>query len=213
MIKIKEFTFNPIQVNCYVVYNENNDCIIIDPSCYFENEYNELEQFIVHNNLKPKELIATHFHFDHLMGVAKISKKYNIPLSGHQDYGILFEKLDLKTQIQYFDFDMEIPNPPAKLLKDGDVIKMGVDELKVIHVPGHSPCGIALYCKLQNILFSGDILFEGSIGRTDLYSGDYNLLVSGIQKKILVLPENTMVYPGHGASTTIGNEIRNNPFL
>ncbi len=213
MIKIKEFTFNPIQVNCYILYNERNDCVIIDPSCYFENEYNLLYQFIDDNNLNPLQLIATHFHFDHLMGVAKISKKYNIQFAGHKDYILLFEKFNIKNQIQYFDFEMEVPSKPEILLKDGDIIKLGVDELKVIHVPGHSPCGIALYCKAQNILFSGDILFDGSIGRTDFNCGDYELLVSGIQKKLIVLPENTVVYPGHGASTTIGKELKSNPFL
>jgi len=213
MIKIKEFTFNPIQVNCYVLYNEENKCVIVDPSCYFENEYKLLEQFIEDNNLIPVELIATHFHFDHLMGVSKISKKYNIKLSGHENYTLLFDKFNIKEQIQYFDFDMEIPNPPSKLLKEGDIVNIGSDMLEVIHVPGHSPCSIALYCKMQNMLFSGDILFDGSIGRTDFYCGDYNLLITGIKEKLLVLPENTMVYPGHGATTTIGTEIRNNPFL
>ena len=102
MIKIKEFTFNPIQVNCYVLYNEENKCVIVDPSCYFENEYKLLEQFIEDNNLIPVELIATHFHFDHLMGVSKISKKYNIKLSGHENYTLLFDKFNV---YKFFKFD------------------------------------------------------------------------------------------------------------
>jgi len=213
MIQVKAFTFNPIQVNCYVISAENNECLIIDPSCYFGSEYKELFQFIKNRSLKPVGMIATHFHFDHVMGAVKVGKEYGIQLAGHEDYKLLFENFDLPTQIQFFDFEMEIPNPPEKLLKDGDIIHIGNEVLKVLHIPGHSPCGIALLCEQQNIVFSGDILFEGSIGRTDLYMGDSALLISGIQKKLLVLNENTVVYSGHGAFTTIGDEKRNNPFL
>jgi len=213
MIKIKEFTFNPIQVNCYIIYNEQYECIIIDPSCYFEDECTLLQNYITNNNLCPKLSIATHFHFDHLMGASFVFKQYGIKLYGHKDYKLLFEKFDIKNQIQLFDFKMEMPNEPIVELEHGNNIKFGSETLEIIHVPGHSPCGIAVYCKNQNFLFSGDILFEDSIGRTDFYRGDYNLLISGIKEKLLILPDNTIVFPGHGNKTTIGKEKKYNPFL
>jgi glyoxylase-like metal-dependent hydrolase (beta-lactamase superfamily II) len=213
MIKIKEFIFNPIQVNTYVLYAENNECIIVDPGCYTDAEYLKLYGFIEENNLKPVEIVITHFHFDHVMGCAQVSKKYNLTVSGHADYKLLFKHMDVKMQAQLFDFDFEMPPLPERELKHDDEIILGNNVIKVIHVPGHSPCGIALYVKEDKLLLTGDILFEGSIGRTDLYLGDMSLLVTGIQKKLLCLDDDTKVYSGHGYTTTIGKEKRTNPFF
>lgn len=213
MIKIKDFVFNPIQVNTYVIYAENKDCYIIDPGCYYESEYAKLYAFIEENKLKPIGMIATHFHFDHLMGCAQISKRYNILLMGHGDYKLLFEHMDIKKQANMFDFDFDMPTMPERELSHGDKLLLGDNVIEVIHVPGHSPCGIALYCKEDKLLLTGDILFEGSIGRTDLYLGDMDLLVGGIRQKLLCLDDETKVYTGHGYDTTIGKERRSNPFL
>jgi hydroxyacylglutathione hydrolase len=213
MIQIKSFVFNPIQVNTFVLYAENNECIIIDPGCYYKSEFEKLYAFIDESKLHPIAMIATHFHFDHVMGCAEIAKKYNIGLYGHKDYKLLFRQLDIKKQSMMFDFNFELPPFPEKALNDNDEIFLGTDIINVIHVPGHSPCGIALYIKESNMLLSGDILFDGSIGRSDLYMGDMDLLVSGIRSKILSLPDNTVVYCGHGFDTTIGKERISNPFL
>ena len=213
MIKIKDFVFNPIQVNTYVLYSENKDCIIIDPGCYYESEFEKLYKFIEENELNPVGMVATHFHFDHVMGCARVEKRYNISLMGHADYKLLFEQMDIKKQANMFDFDFEMPTMPKRELKHNDEILLGNNVIKVIHIPGHSPCGIALYLKEEKILLTGDILFEGSIGRTDLYLGDMDLLVGGITEKLLVLDDDTKVYTGHGYETTIGKERRSNPFL
>jgi glyoxylase-like metal-dependent hydrolase (beta-lactamase superfamily II) len=213
MIKVKEFIFNPIQVNTYVLYAENKDCLIVDPGCYADSEYLKLFNFIEENKLNPTGIVITHFHFDHVMGCAQVAKKYNITISGHADYKLLFEHMDVKKQAQMFDFDFEMPPLPKQELKHDDTIILGNNVIKIIHVPGHSPCGIALYIKEDKILLTGDILFDGSIGRSDLYLGDMSLLVTGIQKKLLCLEDDTKVYAGHGLSTTIGKEKRTNPFL
>jgi glyoxylase-like metal-dependent hydrolase (beta-lactamase superfamily II) len=213
MIKIENFTFNPIQVNTYVLYAENKDCIIVDPGCYYESEYNKLYSFIEDNELKPIAMVATHYHFDHLMGSAQLAKRYKIPLMGHADYKLLFVHMDVKKQANMFEFDFEMPPDTERELKHEDEIILGNNVIKIIHVPGHSPCGIALYLKEEKTLLTGDILFEGSIGRCDLYLGDMDLLVSGIKKKLLTLPDDTRVFTGHGYDTTIGNEKTSNPFL
>lgn len=213
MIQIKKFIFNPIQVNTYVLYNEDKKCFIVDPGCYFDSEFTALYEFIESNELIPIGIIVTHFHFDHLMGCARLVKKYNISLSGHIGYKLLYEHMDVQKQAQFFDFEMEQPPLPESELKDGDIISLGNSKLKVIHVPGHSPCGIAIYSEEGKFVISGDILFEGSIGRTDLYLGDMDLLLSGIKQKLLTLDKEIIVYPGHGDNTTIGQEMLNNPFF
>jgi hydroxyacylglutathione hydrolase len=213
MIQIKKFIFNPVQVNTYVLFTENEECLIIDPGCYFEEEFKTLYKFIDENKLKPIGMIATHFHFDHLMGCAAIAKKYGIQLSGNAGYKLLFEHMDIKLQAELFGFEMEMPPLPKKELSDGDSIYLDKSELKVLYIPGHSPCCIALYCKAENFVLTGDILFNGSIGRTDLYMGDFDLLIHGIKQKLLVLKNETKVYPGHGDETTIGKEKHNNPYL
>jgi hydroxyacylglutathione hydrolase len=212
MIQIKKFIFNPIQVNTYVLYNENK-CFIIDPGCYFDSEYTELYEFIESQKLIPVGIIITHFHFDHLMGCARIVKKYNISLSGHPGYKLLYEHMDVQKQAQFFDFEMEQPPLPERELHDDEIITLGNSKMKVIHIPGHSPCGIAIYSEEGKFVISGDILFEGSVGRTDLYLGDMDLLIKGIKQKLLTLDKETMVFPGHGNDTTIEQEIKNNPFF
>jgi len=213
MIHIKKFTFNPVQVNTYVLYAENKECLIIDPGCYFESEFEMLYEFIEKNKLIPIGMVATHFHFDHLMGCASIAKKYGIKLSGNAGYKLLFEHMDIKLQAELFGFEMEIPPLPENLLNDGDLILLDKSVLKVLHIPGHSPCSIALYCKEENFVLAGDILFNGSIGRTDLYMGNTDLLLNGIKQKLLILDDKTKVYAGHGDETTIGKEKQSNPFL
>jgi len=213
MIQIKNFIFNPVQVNTYVLFAENNECLIIDPACYFESEFEMLYWFIEKNKLKPIGMVVSHFHFDHLMGCAAVSKKYGIGLWGNSGYKLLFERMDIKMQAELFGFDMEMPPLPEKELNDGDIIILDKTELKVLHIPGHSPCGIALYCKNENFVFVGDILFNGSIGRTDLYLGNMDLLLNGIKQKLLVLDDNTKVFTGHGDETSIGKEKQSNPYL
>jgi len=213
MLQIKSFAFNPLMVNCYVVWNNDGSAAIVDPSCYSENEQTTLTAFIKEQHLSVKHIIITHFHFDHVMGAHFTSSFFNVPLSIHKDYIFLAGNFDIPIQTQYFGFNMHNPPKPKILLNDNDQIQIGDDFLKVIHVPGHSPCGIALYSPTSNFLISGDILFEGGIGRTDLALGNMEQLLNGIKQKLLTLPDNTLVYPGHGGETTIANEKLYNTFI
>lgn len=211
MIKVKKFIVNPLQENSYVVYDESTQCIIIDAGFYYQEEFVELEEFLKKNKLIPKKLINTHCHFDHLMGVEYARKKYRIPFEAHEKDSFL---LDLATeQSKLFGIEMQHVNKIDKFIQEGEQILFGDSQLDIFYVPGHSPGHIALYSEKDQILFSGDVLFYGSIGRSDLEGGDYNLLISSIKSKLMVLPEDTKVYCGHGPETVIGFEKNNNPFL
>ncbi|HOU97495.1 MAG TPA: MBL fold metallo-hydrolase [Bacteroidales bacterium] len=213
MLYLKTFAFNPLMVNCYLVWNEHNEAMIVDPSCYTEIEQSQLLHYIKEKNLSVKYIVITHYHFDHVMGAAVISNELGVSLSIHKDYIQLAGNFDIHIQTQYFGFQMKTPPKPKFLLRDGDVLELGEDKINVIHVPGHSPCSIALYSEGNGFLISGDILFEGGIGRTDLACGNMELLLNGIKEKLFTLPETTEVYPGHGGATTIGDEKKFNTFI
>jgi glyoxylase-like metal-dependent hydrolase (beta-lactamase superfamily II) len=211
MFQIKVFTFNPIQENTYILYNEQKECIIIDPGCYFDPEKEELKSFITSHKLEPKILLNTHCHLDHVFGNKFIAEEYNLTLNTH-----LAEKEILEmAPASGLMFDLPFDNYQGKTiyLKEGDVVSLGNDQLQVIHAPGHSPGSVCFYCEKQHFVIGGDVLFLNSIGRTDLPLGNYEDLVKNIKQKLFQLPENVTVYPGHGPATTIGNEIRKNPFL
>jgi hydroxyacylglutathione hydrolase len=211
MITVKTFVFNPFQVNNYVLFDETNECVIVDAACLNSEEEKELVEFISLNKLKPVLLISTHPHIDHVAGNKFICETYKIPLSIHKEsmqilrgvkgYGAAFGFDD----IEYFE--------PANFINEGDTVRFGTSELKVIYTPGHANGSICLYSEKDNFVIVGDVLFNEGIGRTDFPTGDYALLMSSIKNKLFVLPDNTVVYPGHGLSTTIGYEKENNPFL
>jgi glyoxylase-like metal-dependent hydrolase (beta-lactamase superfamily II) len=213
MLKIQTFVFNPLSVNCYVVYASTGDAAIIDPSFYFEEEQKHFVSFIESNNLHVKHIIITHFHFDHLMGADFAVNKFKVPLTIHKDYIYVSGNFDIALQSKYFGFDVKSPPKPKIVVSDGDEIMLDGQPLKIIHVPGHSPCGIALYAKESKFVVSGDTLFDGGIGRTDLIGGNMEQLLSSIKSKIFILPDDTVVYPGHGNSTTIEQEKKYNAFL
>jgi glyoxylase-like metal-dependent hydrolase (beta-lactamase superfamily II) len=212
MIKIQSFTFNGFQENTYVLFDESKKCIIIDPGCYEQNEKLELERFIVDNELEAVKLINTHCHIDHVLGNRFVAEKWSLDLEMHE--------LDLPTlrsvkdycQIYGFHNYEESPEP-STFLKEGDKIHFGNSILDVLFTPGHAPGHIVLYSKEQHFVIGGDVLFQMSIGRTDLPGGDYDTLISSIKDKLLPLDEQTKVYCGHGPNTTIGFEKANNPFL
>lgn len=211
MIQIKKFTFNPVQENTFIVFDETGECVIIDAGCYFGDECQELDQFIVEKQLKPVRLINTHCHFDHIMGVTHCRSKYHIPFEIHPDEESLIDHA--VEQGDLFGIPMEPVDDPDAYLKEGDQITFGNSYLQVIAAPGHSPGGVVFYNPEQKILFAGDVLFYGSIGRTDLPGGSFEQLIGNIKTKLLTLPEETMVFCGHGPQTTIGFEKKNNPFL
>ena len=211
MLTIKSFEFSPIQENTYILYNEFNDCIIIDPGCYFDEEKEELAAFILSNNLLPKMLINTHCHLDHVFGNKFIAEKYNLTLNLHEN-----EKAVLAfapTSGLMYDMPFDNYSGDFNLLNEGDTVTLGKDELKVLLVPGHSPGSLAFYSIENKFVISGDALFKNSIGRTDLPGGNHEQLIKSIKEQLLTLPEETLVYSGHGPLTIIGDERNNNPYL
>ena len=211
MLHIKKFTFNPIAVNSFILWDETLECVLIDPACYYKEEQEELKAFIETEKLKPVKLLNTHGHFDHVMGNEFVEKNWGIRSEIHEGDHLLAQKADF--QAGNFGIKMNKPPLSGHLLKDGEVVSFGNSQLKVIHVPGHSPGGVAFYSEADGILVAGDILFFRSIGRTDLPMGNYDLLISGINEKLMMLEENTAVYCGHGPETSIGDEKKSNPFL
>jgi hydroxyacylglutathione hydrolase len=210
-MQIKKFTFNPVQENTFIVYDETGECVIIDAGCYFENERQELDRFIAEKQLKPVRLINTHCHFDHIMGVTHCRIKYKLKFEIHPDEAVLIEQAAEHGDL--FGIPMEPVDAPDTYFRQGDQINFGNSYLQVIEAPGHSPGGVAFYNPEQKILIAGDVLFYGSIGRTDLPGGSFEKLTGNIKTKLLTLLEETIVYCGHGPETTIGFEKKNNPFL
>jgi hydroxyacylglutathione hydrolase len=213
MITIKSFVFNPIQVNAFVLYDESGECVLIDPAVYYPDEEVQLKEFITENSLVPVKILNTHYHFDHILGNKFISDNYNVSIEAHsslEEFNKHFDPVKISEM-----FGLKIENPPriTKYLDDGDIIRFGNSKLKAIHVPGHTPQCIVYYCEEQKFIIAGDVLFDGSIGRTDLPGGEYEELIYNITTKLMTLDDDVKVFPGHGNSTTIGKERKSNPFL
>ncbi len=211
MLTVERFTFNPVQENTYLVYNDKKDCCIIDPGCYFASEEQELLDFIKNNQLNPILLLNTHCHFDHIFGNRLVHKTFGLELHLHP----LEEKVLEFGPVSSRNWQMEFDNydGPLHFLLENDVVKIGDDEMKVLFTPGHSPGSICFYCEKDGFLIGGDVLFQGSIGRTDLPGGSFETLENSIRTRLYNLPEEVVVHPGHGPSTTIGEEMRTNPFV
>lgn len=211
MIQIKTFYFNDLRECCYVLWDETKECVIIDPGCYTESEKERLKKFIEANDLKPVKLINTHGHFDHIMGNAFVANTWKLNTYIHP-----LDKPHLERAQQYTEmFGYTIEQPPVNTvdIADGGTIEFGSSALKVIHTPGHTRGGVCLYSEEGKIVITGDSLFAGSIGRTDLPGGDYEELMNSLLKKLVVIGKDYAVYPGHGPATTIGHELNTNPFL
>ncbi|MEO7044127.1 MAG: MBL fold metallo-hydrolase [Ferruginibacter sp.] len=211
MLKIKSFTFSPIQENTYILYNEFNDCIIIDPGTYFDNEKDELSDYIEKSGLTPKMLLNTHCHLDHVFGNKFVAEKYGLGLQLHKNEEAVLQFAPTSGLMYEMPFD----NYTGELffIEEGGIIKLGDDELKVILTPGHSPGSLSFYCEKDGFVISGDALFYRSIGRTDLPMGHHETLLKSIRNNLFTLPNETIVYSGHGQPTTIGDEKKHNPFL
>ena len=212
-MKVSRFVFNMFGVNTYVVWDpESSEAAIIDPGMIDEIERNALDSFIEGRELKVTQLINTHSHLDHIFGNTYIKEKYGLEIKAHPADAFLASTLPEQSA----RFGLQMPLKPQSIdveLHDGDTLFLGKERMEVLGVPGHSPGGIALYCPESNFVITGDTLFPGSMGRTDLPKGDYATLADAIRRKLLTLPDSTVVLSGHGGETTIGNEKKSNPFL
>jgi hydroxyacylglutathione hydrolase len=210
-MEIFRLVFSPIEVNTYILADKSGDCAIIDCGCYSTDESEELAALISDKNLKPVLLLNTHSHLDHVFGNRFILKKYHLKTFSHE-----LDETNRKNAVQHavlFGLSMENPPEPGGFLTDGQVITFGSSELVALHVPGHTAGSLAFYSKESNSVFTGDALFEGSIGRTDLPGGDFDTLIRSIRSKLFVLPASTIVYPGHGNETSVGKEMKSNPYF
>lgn len=211
MIKVEKFVVNPLGENSMVISDETGECIFIDPGFFYKEEQDELRAYVAENNLTPVKIVNTHCHFDHIMGVEFLRKEYRVPFLAHKEDAFWVSRV--QDQGQMYGFDIKPVQPIDQYLRETETIKFGNSELKVIHVPGHTPGHVVFYHEESEVLIAGDVLFYGSIGRTDLPGGNHNDLIANIKNKLFVLPENTKVYCGHGPETSIGYEKSTNPFL
>lgn len=211
MLTVQPFTFNPVQENTYVLYNEKGECCIIDPGCYFASEEQALTGFLAQNKLTPVLLLNTHCHLDHIFGNRFVQRTYGLKLHLHEKEKPVLDRGPASGQAWQLPFD----NYDGELiyLEEGETVRIGNDELQVLFTPGHSPGSISFYDKEAKFVICGDVLFQGSVGRTDLPGGDFSVLEESIKTRLYSLPPDVVVYPGHGGSTTIGDEMKTNPFV
>jgi glyoxylase-like metal-dependent hydrolase (beta-lactamase superfamily II) len=211
MFYIQVFTFSPIQENTYVLYNEQQDALIIDPGTYFEAEREELDAFITEKGLSVKKLLLTHGHLDHVFGVKHVAEKYQVTPWVHPLENPVLAYASTSALMYNMPFDM-YQGPWNELTADAE-IELGSDRLTILFTPGHSPGSVSFYCAAQHFVIGGDVLFQRSIGRTDLPGGSFDVLANSIREQLFVLPDETVVFSGHGPSTTVGDEKLYNPFV
>ncbi|MDR2563771.1 MAG: MBL fold metallo-hydrolase [Prevotellaceae bacterium] len=208
---LKRFIFNPLQENTYLVYDETGESLVIDAGCQSKGEQDVLKSYIEEKGLTLIALLNTHCHFDHVFGNAFLCREYGVKSRAHR--GELQNIERFKSGAALFGFAGDPPPVPSEFLEDGMNVEFGKSKLQIIYTPGHSPGGLCFYSPDDGFVISGDTLFAGSVGRTDLPGGDYNTLIESLKKLIEILPDDTDVYPGHGPQTKIGYEKLHNPFL
>ena len=212
MIRIQKFIFNPFLENTYIVWDEySKEAAVIDPGCYDAQENEAIKNFIEENQLIIKYIINTHCHLDHIFGNAFIKENFDVPLLMPRDDLFLLDLMVEQAKSYGVKF---IPSPrPDELIQEGSKISLGETEGKFIFTPGHTPGEVCLYFEKEKICFTGDVLFNESIGRADLWKGDFQTLINSIKEKLLSLPDDVTIYPGHESRSSIGYEKKNNPFL
>jgi len=211
MIQLEALVFNSFQVNTYMIWDSEGKCLVVDPAFYSEEEKVSFNDFISKKGLEISGLINTHCHVDHVLGVYYVREQYGCSFRAHEaDSGLV-----KNAPIMGDAFGLSVEPIPGidQTIEDNEIIQVGNQTLQSICVPGHSPGSLAFYSKEGGFVITGDALFQGSIGRTDLPGGDYDQLIHSIRSRLLILPPETVVYPGHGSSSTIGHELADNPFL
>jgi glyoxylase-like metal-dependent hydrolase (beta-lactamase superfamily II) len=211
MISVQKFVFNTFMVNCYLLYDETGECIIIDAACYEESEEDEIKDFIASKRLKLVRNLNTHCHIDHILGNGFIAGTYGILPEYHKESVPFF--FSAKEIGASFGYTVDSIPDPKNFLEDGEWVTFGNATLQTLYTPGHADGSICFFSEKDQFVVTGDVLFRDTIGRTDLPSGDFNLLMNSIHEKLFTLPDDTVVHPGHGPETTIGYEKMNNPFI
>ena len=212
VIQIQSLTFNPFAENTFILFDDTKECVIIDPGCTESHEEETLSAFISNNDLKPTRLINTHCHIDHVLGVKYVAEKYGLGFEFHELDMPVFESTEMVANM-YGMANVKLPVQPTGFLSENDTVKFGDSSLEILFVPGHAPGHIAFFNREQKFVIGGDVLFNGSIGRTDLPGGDHDTLISNIKSKFLPLGDDFTVYSGHGPETNMGFEREHNPFL
>jgi glyoxylase-like metal-dependent hydrolase (beta-lactamase superfamily II) len=212
MAQVVQMTFNPFQENTYIVYDETGECVIFDPGCDAAPEKQALKAKIDELSLRPVRLINTHCHLDHVFGNKFVADTYGLPLEIHQlEVPVLAA---VPRVCEMYGLPLPDPSPEAgSYLKEGETVEFGNTKLQMIFTPGHSPGSLSFYCEEDKFVIAGDVLFYGSIGRTDLPGGDHATLITAIKTQLLPLGDDITVHPGHGPATRMGYERKNNPFL
>jgi len=210
MLSIETFTFNPFQENTYLLYDETSEAVVIDAGCYDRAEEHELSQFIADKKLTVKFLLNTHSHIDHILGSYYVKDKYKVPMLIHPLDEQVLGAGKISAQIYGIPNFTEVT--PDGYLAEGVPVKFGNQSFDVLFLPGHAPGHVGFYHAKEKVLMGGDVLFNRSIGRTDLPGGNYDTLIESIHKKIFTLPDDVVVYPGHGPTTTVGEEKVENPY-
>ena len=209
---LKSFVFSPFQENTYVVADEaTGEAAIIDPGCYDQGEKEELARFIDTNKLTVTKLLLTHAHLDHVFGCAFVKRKYNVKLYLHELDMVIFN--DVPNRMSMYGLRGYDPTEVDEYLHEGDEITVGTIKFEVVHVPGHAPGHVAFINHAEHYVIGGDVLFKGSVGRTDFPFCDHNALLNSIRTKFYTLPDDYTVYAGHMEPTTIGREKKSNPFV
>ena len=213
MLNIKTFQVNPLMVNCYVVSDDTLEACIIDPGCMVETEWTAIRNYIEGRQLKLVHMLCTHLHFDHIMGCGFVYRDYRLNIEGSIADQQQYEQL--RIYMNAFDLDSTSipPQPPVHDITNLPSIQFGTHTLTILHTPGHTPGGLCFYCADEDVLWAGDTLFQGSVGRTDLPGGDPDAIIRSISDVLFTLPDTTQVFTGHGPSTTIEYERRYNPFV
>ena len=211
MLHIHIFRFNPFSENTYVLFNDQKNGVIIDPGNWNEKENEILENFIKEKEISIQNILLTHAHIDHVLGLHWAFDTYKVVVKMHEEEKDVLERNPMSARNYGFDFKPFVGD--IELLNEGEKYFIDEDSFEIFHVPGHSPGSIAFYNEAQKFVISGDALFQGSIGRTDLYRGNHEQLLESIRTKLFTLPEETEVYSGHGNATQIGFEKNHNPFF
>ncbi|MDR3141055.1 MAG: MBL fold metallo-hydrolase [Tannerellaceae bacterium] len=212
MITVKSFEFNYFSVNTYVLHDETGEAVLIDCGCFREEEERGLNNYIIANKLTLKHLLCTHLHLDHVFGNEFANRAYGLKPQAHKADADALPSV--REQARLFGLQDRIQSIPVeKYIVGNETIKFGNSELTALLVPGHSPGSLAFYNKKNGFAVTGDVIFNGSIGRTDLWGGNQEVLIAAIKDKILSLPDETILYPGHGPETNVISESMNNPFL